>query len=145
MDDRASYAIIPQITASSGAKYVISKPGVEVILPPPPPSFKVWYESVNLTGGQGTINRCAGSVWQDYGSYGRVVAEHNHCGGAWILDVQTGQTVVISGYGSGTYRVTGSKSVPKGASAAVLNGGIWLQTCYFNSNSMRLVHLEKIG
>ncbi|WP_062132297.1 hypothetical protein [Demequina aestuarii] len=100
------------------------------------------------TSGSGTsqakVDACRGAVWSDFGASGVAIAEHVHCGGAWILDVKVGDTIKLTGVGAGTYTVTGSKSVPKNSSASVLNGGLWLQTCYRSGSQMRLVAISRI-
>lgn len=101
-----------------------------------------WTDTVALAGHQAEIDRCEGLVLSDYGHWGSSIGEHNHCGGAWILDVEVGDTVDLSGLAAGEYVVTELLDVAKGGTtAAVLDGRLWLQTCHFGSEQMRLVAL----
>jgi len=99
---------------------------------------------VPLAGHQGAINRCAGFVWEDYSPFGHVVSAHNYCGGAVILRLHVGDTVRLTGHGAGTYRVASIKVVPKGSRSRVLEGKLWMQTCFFDRPSLRLVQLVKV-
>lgn len=101
--------------------------------------------AVNQAGHQAALDRCSGWVWEDFGGYGRVVSAHNHCGGAVVLGMNVGDTVTLSGYGKGAYQVTQIKRVPKGAPATVLEGRLWMQTCFYDNTTMRLVGLSKIS
>lgn len=99
--------------------------------------------NVGLRGHQAEINRCAGPVVSDYGTYGKVVGEHNHCGGAYVLELEVGDVVHISGYEAGRYVVAFLMDVPKkNTPVTVLSGAdLFLQTCHFTGGQMRLVAL----
>lgn len=71
-----------------------------------------------------------------YGN-GHVYAQHNNTGGAWINNLQAGQTFTMNG---STYRVNG-QSV-QGAQYAP-DSGDWMQTC--NGNGNHLVGITKIS
>jgi hypothetical protein len=98
---------------------------------------------VGLRGHQAEIDRCAGPVVSDYGTYGKVIGEHNHCGGAYVLELEVGDVVRISGYEAGDYVVTSLLDVPKkNTPVSVLSGAdLFLQTCHFTGGQMRLVAL----
>lgn len=109
-----------------------------------------WSVRVTNSGAsQAAVDACSGGLTY-YGTYygAAYLPIHVNCGGARILSLQIGQTVHISGGGfDGTYRVTGSKNVPKGASSEQLRGlgpDAILQTCYTSGNLMRLIGLQKI-
>ena len=105
--------------------------------------YKVHNITVNITGKQAAIDMCNGPVYVDYGQYGQVITEHNHCGGDYVLALNEGDHINITGYGAGNYKVVGSIDVAQGTKADVLNPDtLYLQTCYYNSNTMRLVALE---
>ena len=98
---------------------------------------------VGLRGHQAEIDRCAGPVVSDYGTYGKVIGEHNHCGGAYVLELEVGDIVRISGYEAGDYVVASLMDVPKkNTPVSVLSGAdLFLQTCHFTGGQMRLVAL----
>lgn len=77
-----------------------------------------------------------GIVDLNYGN-GHVYAQHNNTGGAWINNLQAGQTFTMNG---STYRVNG-QSV-QGAQYAP-GSGDWMQTC--NGNGNHLVGITKIS
>lgn len=156
------------ITAADNRDYILYVPDITVILPPPPPVVKhtapskpsdgsYWLNSyvkrnangsysvsVPLSGGQTEINRCGGPVRAAYAS-GVTVAEHNYCGGDWIFKLKQGDTVIFSGNVTGTYVVTGFKTVQKPASSSALDfAALYLQTCYFNPTDMLLVGLTQV-
>jgi hypothetical protein len=157
-------ATINPVSAPAVSEFAFHMPGIKVTLPPPPPppppptersavksapasqraaTSSGYKFHVPLTGHQGAIDRCDGFVWEDFGSRGNTVSAHNYCGGAVILKLDVGDTVRLTGYGEGTYTVTRIKSVPKGSSSSVLDGKLWMQTCYFNKSDIRLVQLTK--
>lgn len=84
---------------------------------------------------QGTVDG-GGIVDLNYGN-GHVYAQHNNTGGAWINNLQAGQTFTMNG---STYRVNG-QSV-QGAQYAP-GSGDWMQTC--NGNGNHLVGITKIS
>ena len=101
--------------------------------------------AVGLRGHQAEINLCAGPVVSDYGAYGygKVIGEHNHCGGAYVLDLEVGDVVRVTGYEAGNYVVAFLKDVPKKNTPVTVLGGadLFLQTCHFTGGQMRLVAL----
>ena len=84
---------------------------------------------------QGAVDG-GGIVDLNYGN-GHVYAQHNNTGGAWINNLQAGQTFTMNG---STYRVNG-QSV-QGAQYAP-DSGDWMQTC--NGNGNHLVGITKIN
>lgn len=84
---------------------------------------------------QGAVDG-GGIVDLNYGN-GHVYAQHNNTGGAWINNLQAGQTFTMNG---STYRVNG-QSV-QGAQYAP-GSGDWMQTC--NGNGNHLVGITKIS
>lgn len=104
----------------------------------------VYSRHVWATGHQDEIDQCRGAVLSDYGTDGISIGEHNHCGGAYVLKLKSGDIVQLSGVLSGDFLVTGSKSIKKGARSTELEGGLWLQTCYYGSEDMRLVRLQRL-
>ena len=100
---------------------------------------------VGLRGHQAEIDRCDGPVVSDYGAYGygKVIGEHNHCGGAYVLELEVGDVVRLTGYEAGDYAVAFLMDVPKkNTPVTVLGGGdLFLQTCHFSGGQMRLVAL----
>lgn len=99
------------------------------------------------TGEQDAVDACAGGV-----TYMPSVAEyvgkayypiHNYCGGTPILSLEDGDQVRIDGV---TYTVVDSIDVQRGDDAdAILDlpGEALLQTCYENSNAMRVVAISQ--
>jgi hypothetical protein len=73
---------------------------------------------------------------------GTVVSAHNH-NDSRALNLRVGDIVTFTGAITGTYRVTGSKDVVKGQATVAdlksLGVQMMMQTCYFNSNLMRIV------
>lgn len=97
---------------------------------------------VGLEGFQEALDRCAGPVLSRYKT-GPVVGEHNHCGGAYVLSMSIGDEVLLTGAVNGRYRVSGTKVIPKVSSINVLDfAPLYLQTCYFDGVTMRLVGLH---
>ncbi len=168
----AAIDVTDTITADKDSDYSLYVPDITVILPPPPPppppvvkhtapskpsDGSYWLNSyvkrnangsysvsVPLSGGQTEINRCGGPVRAAYAS-GVTVAEHNYCGGDWIFKLKQGDTVIFSGNVTGTYVVTGFKTVQKPASSSALDfAALYLQTCYFNPTDMLLVGLTQV-
>lgn len=162
----AQEATVGPVSAPVASEFTFHMPGIKVILPPPPPpppppavrersavksapasqrtaTSSGYRFHVPLTGHQAAIDRCDGFVWEDFGPRGNTVSAHNYCGGAVVLKLDVGDTVRLTGYGKGTYKVTRIKSVPKGSSSSVLDGKLWMQTCYFNKSDIRLVQLTK--
>ncbi|WP_296664544.1 hypothetical protein [Demequina sp.] len=140
--------VVPAIAVAADAPFDFDTPKVSIEEPEPEPAAAPatgggYSFGVNLAGHQAALDLCAGWVWEDFGSYGRVVSSHNHCGGDVVLGMQVGDTVRLSGHGAGTYVVTKTLRVSKGASATVLAGGLWMQTCYYDDATMRLVRLAR--
>lgn len=114
-----------------------------------------WTTYVANSGGQSVVDQCAGGLTaytaSDGGAFFSVpyLAIHNTCGGAPILRLSVGETVVITSGGSaGTYQVVDSRDVVQGATTdavADVAGDILLQTCYFNSTTMRVVGAVKVS
>jgi len=70
---------------------------------------------------------------------------HNECGGAPILELETGHTVHIEGLGA--FTVVATLDVMRGDDASViadLPGEILIQTCHNTGNGMRVVALEAV-
>jgi len=98
------------------------------------------------TGEQDAVDACAGGV-----TYMPSVAEyvgkayypiHNYCGGTPILSLENGDQVRIDDV---TYTVVGSVDVQRGDDATAITnlpGTALLQTCYENSNAMRVVAIS---
>lgn len=109
------------------------------------PSAAVYEVYVGTYGHQAEIDACMGPVLSDYGTYGISIGQHNDCGGAYVLDIQPGDTIILSGVINGTYVAGWSQDVlQNGTDASVLGGGLWLQTCYWDNATMRLVSLEQV-
>lgn len=118
----------------------------------PAPAWKTY---VSNSGSQATIDLCAGGLTsfraEDGHAYFAVpyLAIHNNCGGSPILKLSAGDLVVISGGGvDGTYKVVDSRDVSQGSTSdavAGLGGDVYLQTCYFNSTTMRIVGATKVS
>ena len=92
--------------------------------------------------GQAAID-AGGQVAVIWPGIGTIVSAHNH-NDARALSLRNGDIVRFTGAAAGAYRVTGSIDVPKGASADrlyALGTSMFMQTCYFGSNSMRIVGL----
>lgn len=115
-------------------------------LDPLPEEYTQFSVDVSIKGHQAEIDTCTGPVLSTY-AVGKVIGEHNHCGGAWVLDLEVGDRVVISGLEAGTYVVNGSVDVKKGAKASdVLTfAPLYVQTCYFHNNDMRIVGLIRLA
>lgn len=96
---------------------------------------------VALRGHQDEIDRCVGFVLEDFGDFGTAIAAHDTCGGAAVLALDVGDLVVLEGIITGRRTVTEIKSVSKDATAAALDGGVWLQTCD-GGGSLRLVRIR---
>lgn len=102
--------------------------------------------TVNAGGGengQAAIN-AGGQVAVIWSNYGAIVSAHN-TSDARALSLKPGDTVTFTGAVQGRYRVSGSIDVSQGASVssvAQLGTTMMMQTCYFNSNVMRVVGME---
>lgn len=145
----ASLASIAPVAAPSDVQFGFVAPAVEVRPAAPEPAAAAARASssggdysfhVGLTGHQAALDLCAGWVFEDFRA-GDVVSAHNHCGGDVVLGMNVGDTVSLTGHVGGTYRVTETKRVSKGVPASVLAGGLWMQTCYYDDVTMRLVRL----
>ena len=122
---------------------------------PAPAHAAAWTTYVANSGGQSVVDQCAGGLTaytaSDGGAFFSVpyLAIHNTCGGAPILQLAVGELVVItSGGTAGTYQVVDSRDVVQGATTDALAGvagDILLQTCYFNSTTMRVVGAVKVS
>ncbi|MDN4475519.1 hypothetical protein QQX09_06595 [Demequina sp. SYSU T00192] len=126
------------ITAESDAAFALDTPEVEVTAAPEPEPEHTF--DVRLTGHQEALDLCAGWVFEDFMA-GDVVSSHNHCGGAVVLGLEVGDTVRLTGYAAGEYEVTQLLTVPKHSPASVLAGGLWMQTCLWDDQHMRLARL----
>ncbi|MFV0533991.1 MAG: hypothetical protein ACK5MR_10090 [Cumulibacter sp.] len=108
-------------------------------------SSRVFTHHVYASGAgtsQDLVDACKGAV-QTVFSTGVSIAEHRHCGGAWVLGLNVGDTVKLTGVAAGTYTVVATKSVPVNGPASVLDGKTWLQTCWPDGDRMRLVQVVK--
>ena len=99
---------------------------------------------------QAELDRCDGPVVARFAGVGpALLAEHDYCGGRWILRLRPGQVIRLAGSDvTGTYRVTGRiKVVPKGTSSSALRGmgDVVAQTCRRDGRTLRLVGLSEIG
>lgn len=103
--------------------------------------------NVGMRGHQAEIDLCAGPVVSDYGAYGKVIGEHNHCGGAYVLELAVGDVVRVTGYEAGYYEVAFLQDVPKkNTPVTVLSGAdLFLQTCHFTGGQMRLAALTPVS
>jgi len=146
----ATGAVAP-ISADRDAAFDFEQPAITVTeAPEPEPEAEAGSEAapepagyafdVTLWGHQEALDLCAGWVYEDF-MRGDVVSAHNHCGGDVVLGLDVGDTVTLTGHGAGTYAVTQLKTVPKGTSTAVLEGGFWMQTCLWDGVNMRLARL----
>jgi hypothetical protein len=110
-------------------------------------------ERVAHTARPGTMQRaldlCQGPVAVRFaGMRERLLAEHDFCGGGWIIALDEGQVVQLTGGGiSGTYAVGRATVVPKGTSAGVIRGlgDVVAQTCRPDGKTIRLVGLSRLG
>jgi hypothetical protein len=127
------------VTVPADAVWTFEEPELTVTSTLPSPTEV----DVRLRGHQAEIDRCAGPVLSDYGAYGKVIGEHNHCGGAYVLEFEVGDVVGLTGYQAGDYVVAFLKDVPKkNTPVTVLSGAdLFLQTCHFTGGQMRLVAL----
>ena len=77
-----------------------------------------------------------------------LLAEHDFCGGIWILRLVPGEVIRLAGGGiGGSYQVTDRiKVVEKGRSAAAIRGmgDVVAQTCRPDGTTLRLVGLTKV-
>jgi hypothetical protein len=99
---------------------------------------------------QRLLDRCDGPVAVKFeGLRQRLLAQHDYCGGRWILGLERGDTVTLSnGNLAGRYRVNGNiKVVRKGTSAGVLRGmgNVVAQTCRPDGDTVRLVGLSRLS
>lgn len=98
---------------------------------------------------QERLDRCDGPVVVRFRAVRpALLAEHDFCGGRWILRLATGDVIRLAGGGlGGSYRVTDRiKVVEKGKSAAALRGmgDVVAQTCRRNGTTLRLVGLANL-
>lgn len=98
---------------------------------------------------QETLDLCEGPVAVRFtGSRPTLLAEHDYCGGSWVLRLDPGEVVRLHGsVDSGTYRVSRRiKVVPKESSAFTLRGmgDVVAQTCRPDGSTLRLVGLSRI-
>ncbi len=108
--------------------------------------------SLNADGYCGSTSCIQSSVdrsnlsYIDYRKMGvnlQVFAGHNYkSSGVTIAKLRTGDTVKVSGNGSGTYKVTRIVEVAKGSSTAAVPKGVAFQTCV--GNKLRLVYVSKV-
>lgn len=137
-------------SAPAGATVpAVSAPAAPAVAP------AAWTTYVANSGNQATIDLCAGGLTSFRGDDGNpyfsvpYLTIHNNCGGAPILDLRAGDVVAITGGGvEGRYEVVDSRDVSQGATTSAvagLAGDIYLQTCYFNSTTMRIVGAVKVS
>jgi len=98
---------------------------------------------------QTLLDRCDGSVAIRFSVMAvRLLAEHDYCGGRWVLHLDPGDVIRVVGGGiRGIYRVNRNiKVVPTGSSAYVLRGmgDVVAQTCRADGDTLRLVGLTKL-
>lgn len=97
---------------------------------------------------QRLLDRCDGPVAVTFdGIRQRLLAEHDYCGGRWVLGLDRGDVVRIEGGNiGGRYRAGEIKVVRKGSSAGVLRGmgAVVAQTCRPDGDTLRLVGLSRI-
>lgn len=98
---------------------------------------------------QQALDRCEGPVAVRFaGMRERLLAEHDFCGGDWVIALDEGQVVRLIGGGvSGTYAVGRARVVPKGTSAGAIRGlgDVVAQTCRPDGKTLRLVGLSRLG
>ncbi|SDD29686.1 Putative peptidoglycan binding domain-containing protein [Sanguibacter gelidistatuariae] len=141
--------VVPRRAATPAA------PAQAALAPAAAAAAPAWTTYVANSGGQATIDLCAGGLTAFRGDDGHAffsvpyLTIHNNCGGAPILKLSTGDTVVITGGGvDGTYQVVDSRDVSQGSTTDAVEGvagDILLQTCYFNSTTMRVVGATKVS
>jgi len=142
----AAAAVAPISIASNhtaAATDVVTAP-TAIVTEAPEYAFDTY---VANTGEQDAVDACTGGV-----TYMPSVANyvgkayypiHNYCGGTPILSLENGDQVRIDDV---TYTVIDSVDVERGDDASVianLPGSALLQTCYENSNAMRVVAIEQ--
>lgn len=108
-----------------------------------------WTIEVATEGYQAELDQC---LWvrMDLDAVAPIVGAHNNCGGAVVLDMAEGDTVILSGVSlDGTYTVQSSRDAHAGDSAAAATSGwsadVILQTCYWYSGGLeRLLALKRV-
>lgn len=99
---------------------------------------------------QDHLDRCDGPVLVRFaGLRERLLAEHDYCGGRWILRLRADQVLRLAGDSvGGIYQVNGRTDVvPKGTSAGVIRGlgDVVAQTCRPDGRTLRLVGLTRVA
>lgn len=116
---------------------------------PKPSGGSTYYLNASMCGDAWNAQGCVNSysiTAIDYTPWGGPFWVGGHVGGAAgvINSFKVGDTVVVSGAGAGTYKVTGITWIPKvsGQSASSLGGGFAFQTC--DGNQMRIVYATRV-
>jgi len=120
------------------------------VTPAPPVALSVGVaHTAEASTMQERLDRCDGPVVVRFrGVRPALLAEHDYCGGRWILGLETGDMIRVSGADiGGRYRVTDKiKVVDKGRSSAAIRGmgDVVAQTCRRDGTTLRLVGLAKV-
>lgn len=100
---------------------------------------------IDTTGYQAEIDQC---LWvkMDLNAVAPIVAAHDYCGGAVVLELQPGDRVDLTGEGlDGAYVMSGERQARPGDDAPMATKGmaatVLLQTCYPDGERVRLVSL----
>lgn len=123
-------------------------PAADVVpsVAPAPADDGPWRIAIDTSGYQAELDAC---LWvrMDLGAVAPIVGAHTSCGGSVILEMATGDPVVLTGTGlDGAYLVADSRDAEVGAVAATATAGLTadviLQTCYPGADGrVRLVAL----
>ncbi|MCI1984263.1 MAG: hypothetical protein LKJ47_05785 [Bifidobacteriaceae bacterium] len=91
----------------------------------------------SAVNGGGLVQINAGS----HGSNITLYAAHNNAGGAWIQNVNNGQSVTVGGK---SYKAVETRHISKSnPRMATKNGDVWLQTCEENGTTMKEIRLQR--
>ena len=115
--------------------------------PTPEPAFSIWVANI---GGDAELDTCTGGFTHLVGFTTTnsvpqtMLASHNFCGGDVVLAMFLGDVVSVDG---DLFSVVEVRDVPKELTPADIQGfagTVLLQTCYYNSDQMKLVALEPV-
>jgi len=128
---------------------VIEETGPTQTRPDDSPKLYAWETFVANIDEQRAIDECLGGLTYSP-NISKAIGKayypiHVQCQGLPILDLKMGDKVKISGVG--VFKVVGEKDVNRGDGVKVargLPGEALLQTCYQNSDRMRIVALTKV-
>lgn len=147
----AEKAAAEAAAAAAEAKARAARPGSNSAAAPAASASRATSISVNVRtnvtaggayNGQDAIDG-GGQVGIFWPGYGTVVSAHNfHDSRA--LNLRTGDLVTFTGAQSGTFRVSGAMDVPKVTEVSVIGAlgvSMYMQTCYFDGRTMRVVGL----